>query len=194
MLLLPYKLWLQCSGLTRKASVEVILKASPHLFISTASNAFACTPSKLTAFHCARNDRFVRHYISIANWMHTCIEITQIYQLSQRQKKATIHQLTTMLSISTNAIFPGHSHPLTIGVDDSSLIITLAGAWTIIKVSGHQHWWLWPGNRTFLETDSTVVSWWIVALLLGVLLYLSLQSFMCLVALFIQQEKIFRRP
>ena len=45
-----------------------------------------------------------------------------------------------------------------------------AGTRAIIKVSGHQHrWlvsrWLQPGNRTFLEVESMVVSWWIVAFL-----------------------------
>ena len=41
------------------------------------------------------------------------------------------------------------------------------GVWVIIKVSGHQHPWLAGGydlgNRIFLEVDSKVVSWWIVA-------------------------------
>ena len=41
-------------------------------------------------------------------------------------KKASIHQVTTMLSTFT-------------------LIITLAGAQAIIKVSGHQHQWLAGG-------------------------------------------------
>ena len=39
-----------------------------------------------------------------------------------------------MLVTSKNALFPGSSHLLTIGTDDSSL----AGARVIIKVSGHQ--------------------------------------------------------
>ena len=46
-------------------------------------------------------------------------------------------------------------------------IITRAGIPAIIKVSGHQYlwftWWLWPGNRIFLEVASMVVTWWIVA-------------------------------
>ena len=33
-------------------------------------------------------------------------------------KKATIHQLTTMLSIFKNVIFPGHNHLLNTGTDD----------------------------------------------------------------------------
>ena len=36
-------------------------------------------------------------------------------------KKATIHQLTTMLSTSKNVRFPGHKHLLTTGTDDPSL-------------------------------------------------------------------------
>ena len=46
---------------------------------------------------------------------------------------------------------------LTTGADDPSLIITLVGARAIIKVSGNQHQWLGPGNRTFLEVASTGV-------------------------------------
>ena len=47
--------------------------------------------------------------------------------------------------------------------------VNMAGTRVIIKVSGHQYrwllaWWLWPGNRTFLEVSSMVVTWWIVAL------------------------------
>ena len=50
-------------------------------------------------------------------------------------KKATIHQVTTMLATSKHVLFPGHNHLLTIGADNPSL----AGAGVIIKVSGHQH-------------------------------------------------------
>ena len=42
---------------------------------------------------------------------------------------------TTMLATSKNVPFPGHKHLLTTSADDPSL----AGAWAIIKVSGHQH-------------------------------------------------------
>ena len=75
------------------------------------------------------------------------------------RKKATIHQVTTMLSTSRNVLLPGHNHVLTTGTDDPSLI----GTWVIVKVSGHQQWWLWHGNRTFLEVASKVVTRWIVA-------------------------------
>ena len=66
-----------------------------------------------------------------------------------------------MLATSKNGLCPGHNHLLITGIDDP----TLVGALAIIKVSGHQHWWLWPGNRTFLEVASMVVSWWIVPFL-----------------------------
>ena len=74
-------------------------------------------------------------------------------------QKATIHQVTTMLSSSNNVLFPGHNHLPTTSTDDPSLTATQA----IIKVSGRQYWWLRPGNMTFLEVASTVVTWWIVA-------------------------------
>ena len=78
------------------------------------------------------------------------------------QKKPTYHQVTTMLDTSKNVLFPGHNHLLTTGADDP----ILAGAWVIIKVSGHQYQWLAGGYdlkiRTFFEVASTVVIWWIV--------------------------------
>ena len=36
-------------------------------------------------------------------------------------KKATVHQVTTMLSTSKNVLFPGHNHLLTTGADDPTL-------------------------------------------------------------------------
>ena len=36
-------------------------------------------------------------------------------------QKATIHQVTTMLAIAKNVLFPGHTHLLTTGTDDPSL-------------------------------------------------------------------------
>ena len=45
-------------------------------------------------------------------------------------KKATIHQVTTMLDTSKNVLNPGHNHLLTTGADDDSL----AGAWAIFSV------------------------------------------------------------
>ena len=81
------------------------------------------------------------------------------------RKKATVHQVTTMLATSKTVLFTGHNHLVTTDADDPSL----ASAQAIIEVSGHQHRWLaWllgPGNRTFLEVASMVVTWWIVACL-----------------------------
>ena len=56
-------------------------------------------------------------------------------------KKATIYQVTTMPATSKNVLFPGPNHLLTTSADDPSF----AGAQAIIKVSGHQHWWLAGG-------------------------------------------------
>ena len=57
-------------------------------------------------------------------------------------------------------------HKLVLNV---TVMATSTGAWEIIKVLDHHHrWlarWLWPGNKVFLEVDSMVVSWWIVAFL-----------------------------
>ena len=46
-----------------------------------------------------------------------------------------------MLATSKNVPFPSHNHLLTTGTDDSSL----AGAQAIIRVKGHQYWWLAAG-------------------------------------------------
>ena len=46
-----------------------------------------------------------------------------------------------MLATSKNVLFPGHNHLLTTGTGDPSL----ADAWAIIKVSGHQYQWLAGG-------------------------------------------------
>ena len=52
-------------------------------------------------------------------------------------KKATFHQVTTMLATSKYVLFPGHNHLLTTGTVDPSLIITIPGARAVIKVLGH---------------------------------------------------------
>ena len=63
--------------------------------------------------------------------------------LEHSGQKYTIHQLTTMLATSKTALFLGHNHR--------------ANHWhsVIIKESRYRYWrlawWLWPGNRTFLE-------------------------------------------
>ena len=46
-----------------------------------------------------------------------------------------------MLAISNNVLFPGHNHLQTTSADDPSLTGTRA----IIKVLGHQYWWLAGG-------------------------------------------------
>ena len=47
-----------------------------------------------------------------------------------------------MLATSQNVLFPGHNHLLTAGTDNHSL----DDAWAIIKVLGHQYWWLAGGS------------------------------------------------
>ena len=64
-----------------------------------------------------------------------------------------------LLATSKNVLIPCHNHLLTTDTDNPSF---LTGARAIIKVSGHQYQWLWPGNSTFLEVASMVISRWIV--------------------------------
>ena len=89
------------------------------------------TLSPLYPFSCTVNDVYL-HSLG-----HLPYRPVQMFLNSQQRvlslgKKATIHQLTTMISTSKNVLFPGHNHLLTTGhsgVDDP----TLAGAWAIIK-------------------------------------------------------------
>ena len=68
-----------------------------------------------------------------------------------------------MLSTVKNALFLGHSHPLTTYTANTSL----SGARAIVKVSGLSvsvvSRWLRQRTRIFLEVASMVVTWWIVA-------------------------------
>ena len=80
------------------------------------------------------------------------------------RKKATIHQATTLLATSKNVLFPGHNHLLNRFWWPDTLIITLAGTWAIIKVSGYQYQWLAGGYD--LEIGHFI--WWIVAFVHGV--------------------------
>ena len=66
---------------------------------------------------------FCRQCISIH-----CMKLLLLCILRQ---KATIHQVTTMLTISKNVLYPGHHHLLTTDTDDAT------GAWAMIKVLGH---------------------------------------------------------
>ena len=76
----------------------------------------------------------------------------KMFQYQTLCKKATIHQVTTMLVTSKHVLFLGHNHLLTIGTDVPTLWLS-----PVCQV--------WPGKRTFLEVASMVVSWWIEAFL-----------------------------
>ena len=116
--------------------------------------------------------KVVTIWISITTANYTC-RITIAYD--HYAKKATIHQVTTMLATSIKIPFPGNKHLLTIGADDPlTLIITLTGARPIKNVRSSApvvSRWLWPGKRTFLEVVSMVVTWWIVAFLPSAYIY-----------------------
>ena len=81
---------------------------------------------------------------SASTWAVTSCIITHSVTPEQRTlgKTDTIRQITTMLATFKNVLFPGHSHlywwPFT-------LTITRAPVRVIIKVKGHQHWWLAGG-------------------------------------------------
>ena len=55
-----------------------------------------------------------------------CMEQTfHSYSKEALCKKATIHQVTTMLTTCKNVLFPGHNYLLTKGTDDPSLSLVL---------------------------------------------------------------------
>ena len=68
-----------------------------------------------------------------------------------------------MLATSKNALFPGHNRLLTNSTDDPSLLI-ITRAPVIIKVLGHQCWWLAGGYDLHVEIGhfQKWLAWWIV--------------------------------
>ena len=62
---------------------------------------------------------------NLKRWLTVYNGHERLYKYSQftLRKKAIIHQVTTMLATSKNVLFPGHSHLLTIGIDDPSLLL-----------------------------------------------------------------------
>ena len=75
-------------------------------------------------------------------------------------KKATIHQVTTMLATSKNCTISRPQPPANHRCwwPDTLVITRVPGRSSVPVVSR----WLWPGSTTFLEVASMVVTWWIV--------------------------------
>ena len=63
-------------------------------------------------------------------------------------KKATIHQVTTMLATSKNVQFPGHN-------------LLTTSVWLIAKVSGHQYQWLAGGYDLEVGHFQKWLAWWL---------------------------------
>ena len=66
----------------------------------------------------------------------SCLYLLFLVYIITLCNKATIHQLTTMLSTSKNVLVPGQN---------------IAGARAIIKVKGHQHQYQWLAGGYDLE-------------------------------------------
>ena len=71
-------------------------------------------------------------YICVYYWMYFCRTNISLHS------KATIHEVATMVATCENVLFPGHNHLLSSSTDD----LSLAGTRAIIKLLGHQYWWL----------------------------------------------------
>ena len=54
-----------------------------------------------------------RRLVQMQVWPNYGIVILDTHGRIDTSQKATIHQLTTMLSISENVLYPGHNHLLT---------------------------------------------------------------------------------
>ena len=52
---------------------------------------------------------------------HMNLATTLVKHKLALRKKATIHQVTAMLTTSKNVLFPGHNHLLTTGIEDPTL-------------------------------------------------------------------------
>ena len=61
----------------------------------------------------------------------TVIALTDLHSL---WKKATVHQVTTMLAASKNVLFQGHNHVLTTGTDDPTRWLLPE----LLRVKGHE--------------------------------------------------------
>ena len=70
-----------------------------------------------------------------------------------------------MLFTAKNVLFPGHNHLLTTGVDDLSLIITLAGARATKSRLGHQHRRLAGGFELEIRLFQRWIAWRILGFL-----------------------------
>ena len=59
--------------------------------------------------------------INLLSYISTIDAVKQMQNKWSLRKRTTIHQVTTMLAISKNVVFPGHNQLLTTGTDDPSL-------------------------------------------------------------------------
>ena len=67
-----------------------------------------------------------------------------------------------MLATSTKVLFPAHNLLLTTGADiprPFTLILSLVGAWAIMKVSDHQHRWLAGGHDLEIGHFEKLLAW-----------------------------------
>ena len=72
-------------------------------------------------------------------------------------------QVTTMLATYKNVLFPGHNNLLTTSTDDPTLWLSSeCHRESSVKVVRRR---LWPGNRTFLEVASMVITYRILTFL-----------------------------
>ena len=102
--------------------------------------------------------------IHVPVWLHCILprKMRLFKMFNTAQTKNTIHQVTTMLAASKNVLFPSHNHP----ADHwdwwpFTLIITLAGTWAIIKVSGYQYQWLAGGYDLEIGHFKKWPAWWL---------------------------------
>ena len=107
--------------------------------------------------HACLNYRYVSYILDMYLYLKLVDFTVSAKNVLSLRKKATIHQVTTMLATSINVLFTGHNHLLITSTDDPSL----ASAQAIIKVSGHQYQWLAGGCDLEIGHFYRWLAWWI---------------------------------
>ena len=132
----------------------VLIKVSHQIAITI----FICKPQICTDLHYTFTNYVLwskrllglspHHTKSLNLWAdkHTSTQGSSNVWNVSLDKKATIHQLTTMLSTSKNVLFPGQNHLITSGADDPSLYHR---RWHSVDNQSAGSSALMVGNRTF---------------------------------------------
>ena len=145
--LIRHVLWIMPCMLCILQSIKIMPETVVWYFIAVCSR-------KCIKMHEKSATDFLYPMLQWAEEREKCESASEVHCT----KKASIHQVATMLATSKNVLFPGHNHRYWW---PDTLIITRASASVGLSVPVVSRW-LWPGSRTFVEVASMMVTWWIV--------------------------------